>query len=340
MMKKPRTGFDCFQKEPNCQRDLWQSKSSRFHFNCQLLFQKEETKKETSERNVKAAESYHERQTSTASFMRMNIKDDDLYEEFELQSRNLQRLHNNEIICTHKMASGDNCSLMLCILNNNLVLLSVQQVTAQPNHEQNSQNASLVNNKDDEQQKQVQQSKSNATTDSSEKPIDKPSNGLPNDILRKHAKMESPRCSHGLINFDSNKLIIIGGYNRAECFSTCEIYNQQTNKITPFENLVHKRGRASYLIHSGDIYVLGGSDGHEELNSLERFDTKLNKWVCLQLDVKFDCSNVGAASDDEFIYIVAIKDNKETYRNCLKYNPILNSFSRIASLQSGKRTFF
>ncbi len=274
----------------------------------------------------------HEATKSNLTFTRINIKDDDLYEEFELQSRNLQRVHNNEIICTHKMASGDNCLLMLCILNNNLVLLSIQHVTAQPNHD-NSNNTSLVINGNKEenqgQSEPIDHVDSNGTSD-------KPTNPLPTaNILRKNAKLESPRCSHGLLKTDEGKLLIIGGYNRAECFSTCELFDHQSNIVTPFESLTHKRGRASYLYHANEIYVLGGSDGHAELNSFEKFDPKSKKWICSQFNVKFDCSNAGAASDDEYIYIVGIKDNKEVYKNCLKYNPVSNSFARIANLQSG-----
>lgn len=44
----------------------------------------------------------------------------------------------------------------------------------------------------------------------------------------------------------------------------------------------------------GFIYAIGGNDGSSSLNSIERYDTKLNKWVQLQSMVTRR-SSVGAA---------------------------------------------
>jgi influenza virus NS1A-binding protein len=217
-----------------------------------------------------------------------------------------------------------------------MTLLSVQYVAAQPGAAPN--NTTLTNSREEQANLQLlhvnadhHQNGDHANGNSI---MTKSCESI--DFLQKHAKMESPRCSHGLIRLDGNRLLIAGGYDRAECFSKCEIYDHDKNKITPFANLNSKRGRAAVVQHLKNIYVFGGSDGHTELNSFERYEPNENKWQCVQFDVKFDCSNVGAASNDEFIFLVGIKDTKEIHKNCLKYQPIENKFTRIASLQSAR----
>ena len=85
------------------------------------------------------------------------------------------------------------------------------------------------------------------------------------------------------------------------------------------------------------IFVFGGSDGHKELNSLERYDFNKNKWSSLAFDVTFDCTNLGITCDDEFVYLAGIRDNITNMPNhCLKYDPKANTFSFISDLNSGK----
>lgn len=164
------------------------------------------------------------------------------------------------------------------------------------------------------------------------------SSSLSNNSHYKLAKMVSPRCTHGLVAYNK-QLLVIGGYDRGECLSKCEVYNPIENKLTNFEPLTQRRGRAATLYFSklDTIYCFGGSDGHNELYSMEKYDFKLNKWNLVQFDVLFDCTNIGVTCDDESIYLVGIHDNKTNMPiHCLKYDPLANTFKCISDLNSGK----
>ena len=91
--------------------------------------------------------------------------------------------------------------------------------------------------------------------------------------------MSSPRCSHGLISIDK-KLYIIGGYERGECLTKCETFDPVENKFENFEGLPNRCGRSAtvYMKSLNSIFVFGGSDGHRELNALEKYDFIHNKW--------------------------------------------------------------
>lgn len=93
--------------------------------------------------------------------------------------------------------------------------------------------------------------------------------------------MSMARCSHGVIAYE-DQLYIIGGYDRGECLDMCEVYDPVTNTISKIKSMTHRRGRAavSFSDKEKNLYILGGSDGHQELNSLEFYNMPTKKWVC------------------------------------------------------------
>lgn len=98
-------------------------------------------------------------------------------------------------------------------------------------------------------------------------------------------RMATARASHGAISY-GDKLYIIGGYDRGECLDQCEIYDPVTNTMSPIEPMTYRRGRAAitHFAHENAIYVMGGSDGQNDLNSIEYFDIAENKWICNKFD--------------------------------------------------------
>ncbi len=97
--------------------------------------------------------------------------------------------------------------------------------------------------------------------------------------------MATARASHGAISYDG-KLYIIAGYDRGECLDLCEIYNPVMNTMSSLEPMTNRRGRAAitHFFKENAIYVMGGSDGQNDLNSIEYFDIVENKWICKKFD--------------------------------------------------------
>lgn len=54
----------------------------------------------------------------------------------------------------------------------------------------------------------------------------------------------------------------------------------------------------------GKIYIFGGYDGKERLNSIEVYNPELNKWTLLSATLKFPLSNAAAVSEGKYIYIL------------------------------------
>jgi len=98
-------------------------------------------------------------------------------------------------------------------------------------------------------------------------------------------RMSVARASHGVVAFE-NRLFIIGGYDRGECLNQCEVYDPVANTMTQMPAMSQRRGRAAitYFEKESSVYVMGGSNGHQDLNSIESFDMVNGHWKCREFD--------------------------------------------------------
>jgi hypothetical protein len=270
----------------------------------------------------------------------------------------LKLLHANEVICTHQ--TGENSFITICTLDGRLVSLSVH-ILVNNNVENNKEKSDNINgiipNGNDKAPGYdlniaYKSQKSNDSTFNDPNSLEHQQNH--NELTRlasttstistndyeKLPKMSAARCSHGCIAYE-NKLYIVGGYDRGECLDLCEIYDPAINKISIFENMNNRRGRAAitWLESQSSIFCVGGSDGHEDLNSIEYFDMKKGKWTEIKFDFELGCTNLGAIACEKYVYLVGLKDRatKSLSRSsCLRYEPNTNTFHRIAPLNSGR----
>lgn len=267
----------------------------------------------------------------------------------------LKVLHANEVICTHQ--TGENSFITICTLKGKLVTLSVH-ILCNNNEEKTidskSDNNNIIPNSDLETKESLLKSqKSNDLNSESQFSIDQQnntgayhdlarlnSNGTNTSDMEKLPKMSVARCSHGVIAYD-NKLYIVGGYDRGECLDLCEIYDPAKNLMSKFESMENRRGRApiTWLESQTSIFCVGGSNGHEDLNSIEYYDMKTKKWTEIKFDFELGCTNLGAIACEKYVYLVGLKDKSAkllSRSSCLRYEPTTNTFHRIAGLKNGR----
>lgn len=61
--------------------------------------------------------------------------------------------------------------------------------------------------------------------------------------------------------------------------STGERFNLRSNAWEPI-NAMHSRRSTHEVVEAGGcLYALGGNDGSSSLNSVEKYDPRLNKWT-------------------------------------------------------------
>lgn len=276
----------------------------------------------------------------------------------------LKVLHDNEVICAQQ--TSDSSFIAICTLAGNLVTLSVhllkrkkQAISSENEIIIKQEMMSLENGySTDEARDRFPSNKSDTLSDSeksldqiygsnnhlnSKSPLIQFSRSLSSNSTldsEKIPKMSMARCSHGVIAYE-NQLYIIGGYDRGECLDMCEVYDPITNTLTKMKSMTHRRGRAavSFSEKEKNLYILGGSDGHQELNSLEYYSMVEKRWVCKNFEFEIACSNLATAAFENNIYLVGLRSESRKgirHTSCLKYEPNSNNFTRLSELNQGR----
>lgn len=156
------------------------------------------------------------------------------------------------------------------------------------------------------------------------------------------ATMSESKCGLGVAEHEG-KLIVVGGYGRTECLKSVESYCPVINKWTEKLSLNEARGRVQIAIINNIVFAVGGSNGVNELDTVEclRLSDNMNdgskqKWKrCANLP--FPRSNAGVCALDGKIYCIGGNSTGQNgIRQCDVYDPETNEWKSIAPLHTGR----
>lgn len=91
-----------------------------------------------------------------------------------------------------------------------------------------------------------------------------------------------------------------------------------------------RRG-AGVAVHEGLLYVCGGSDGSQPLDSVECFDPRANKWILLKEHMNRARVNVGIAAINGWIYAIGGFDGSTFLKSIERFNPSTKIWSSIVT---------
>ncbi|KRY09842.1 Influenza virus NS1A-binding -like protein [Trichinella patagoniensis] len=149
-------------------------------------------------------------------------------------------------------------------------------------------------------------------------------------VAERLEKMAAPRCAFGVVVVD-NCIIVLGGYNRAECLKSTECYDVTNNEWTDYIGMTCERGRFNAAASGNEIYIVGGSDGSNDLDTVEMivFGKELNngnKWKRLA-NLPSARSNAAVAYLDT-LYCLGGWSGGDAIRECLQYDSGNNCWRR------------
>jgi influenza virus NS1A-binding protein len=153
------------------------------------------------------------------------------------------------------------------------------------------------------------------------------------------ATMSESKCGLGVAELDG-KLIVVGGYGRAECLRSVESYCPTTNTWTEELSLSEARGRVQIAVIKGTIFAVGGCNGTTELDTVEclalgNTGEKPKKWKkCSKLP--YPRSNAGVCALDGKIYCIGGWNGQAGIRQCEVYCPQTDTWASIAKLNTGR----
>uniref|UniRef100_A0A3Q2PJH9 Influenza virus NS1A binding protein a n=1 Tax=Fundulus heteroclitus TaxID=8078 RepID=A0A3Q2PJH9_FUNHE len=145
--------------------------------------------------------------------------------------------------------------------------------------------------------------------------------------------MHYARCGLGTAALNG-RLIAAGGYNREECLRTVECYDPSEDCWTFIAPMRTPRARFQMAVLMGQLYVIGGSNGHsDELSSGEMYDPQTDEWVQVP-ELRTNRCNAGVCSLNNKLYVVGGSDpcGQKGLKNCDVFDPVAKTWFSCASL--------
>lgn len=154
------------------------------------------------------------------------------------------------------------------------------------------------------------------------------------------ATMSENKCGLGVAAYDG-KIYCVGGYGRTECLKSVESYCPVSNKWTEQRNLKEARGRVNIALIDKTLYVVGGSNGVNELDTVECLpldpseDEKVKWKKCEKLP--FARSNGGVCALNGKVYCIGGNaTGQNSVKDCHVFCPETNTWTSIAPLNTGR----
>ncbi|NXB71997.1 NS1BP protein, partial [Donacobius atricapilla] len=118
----------------------------------------------------------------------------------------------------------------------------------------------------------------------------------PSDLIEKPmSPMQYARSGLGTAELHG-RLIAAGGYNREECLRTVECYDPEKDSWTFIAPMRTPRARFQMAVLMGQLYVVGGSNGHsDDLSCGEMYEPEIDDWTPVP-ELRTNRCNAGEAS--------------------------------------------
>uniref|UniRef100_A0A8C2ZWT1 Influenza virus NS1A binding protein a n=1 Tax=Cyclopterus lumpus TaxID=8103 RepID=A0A8C2ZWT1_CYCLU len=132
----------------------------------------------------------------------------------------------------------------------------------------------------------------------------------------------------------NGRLIAAGGYNREECLRTVECYDPKEDRWTFIAPMRTPRARFQMAVLMGQLYVIGGSNGHsDELSCGETYDPHAAEWAQVP-ELRTNRCNAGVCSLNNKLYVVGGSDpcGQKGLKNCDAFDPVMKTWFNCASL--------
>lgn len=131
------------------------------------------------------------------------------------------------------------------------------------------------------------------------------------------------------------RIYAVGGWtDEYRSIASAEVYNPKTDTWTEIPPMTQKRCGVGLTTLQNSIYAVGGHDGQNYLNSVERFDIPHNKWHLDVAAMRYERSSVGVVTLDGFIYAIGGQISSVALDQVERYNPSTNIWEECAPMKA------
>ena len=131
-------------------------------------------------------------------------------------------------------------------------------------------------------------------------------------------------------------MLSVGGYTRDGVLSSVEYYDSPFNCWDPKEELNTKRARFAAVECDGVPYIIGGSDGKNELGSIEIYSPKSHTWEKNSARMVIPRSCFDAANLDGRIYAIGGVYYSTPLKSAEMYDPSLQKWRLIPGMRTSR----
>ncbi len=150
------------------------------------------------------------------------------------------------------------------------------------------------------------------------------------------AQMGVAKSGFSLVPLGNEGILSIGGYTRDGVLSSTEFYNSHFNCWDQKEALNTKRARFAAVQCDGVPYIIGGSDGKNELGSIEIYRSKSCTWEKNSTRMVTPRSCFGAAAIDGRIYAVGGVYYSIPLKSAETFDPCLQKWRLIPGMHTSR----
>ncbi|XP_049632440.1 influenza virus NS1A-binding protein isoform X3 [Suncus etruscus] len=156
----------------------------------------------------------------------------------------------------------------------------------------------------------------------------------PDELMEKPmAPMHYARSGLGTAEMNG-RLIAAGGYNREECLRTVECYDPYTDRWAFLAPMRTPRARFQMAVLMGQLYVVGGSNGHsDDLSCGEMYEPSADDWIPVP-ELRTNRCNAGVCALSGKLYIIGGSDpyGQKGLKNCDVFDPVTKAWASCAPL--------
>ncbi|XP_023660371.1 influenza virus NS1A-binding protein homolog A [Paramormyrops kingsleyae] len=145
--------------------------------------------------------------------------------------------------------------------------------------------------------------------------------------------MHYARCGLGTAGLNG-RLIAAGGYNREACLRTVECYDPLARTWSFLAPMRMPRARFQMAVLMGQLYVMGGSNGHsDELSCGEMYDLQTDEWTQVP-ELRTNRCNAGVCALNSKLYVVGGSDpsGQKSLNNSDAFDPVTKTWTSCAPL--------
>lgn len=162
-----------------------------------------------------------------------------------------------------------------------------------------------------------------------------PTTGVPLSGASLYAQMSRPRAGFSAVQTDKG-FLAVGGYNREGSMPLVESFNVSRNAWDEFGALKTNRARFATVIVKDAVYAIGGSNGRQELASLERCDMKTDHWEKMKTAMHTARSCFSAAELGGIIYAVGGSHYSYLLKAAEAFDPSSERWQVIAPMPTAR----